>query len=123
MYMYFPSFSLSLWILLHIHIHVILNFSPFSPPPRPVWSGPLPSLASHTAAAQDDYRAIRVWEPLKDLTHEDESIIDGFLQLACSPAVLYGGRNMELAYHFLYRLGGSVKVRTVQGEWSCDLLA
>jgi hypothetical protein len=36
--------------------------------------------------------------------------MDGYLQLACSPAVLYGGRNMELGYHLLYQLGGSVKV-------------
>ena len=47
---------------------------------------------------------------LSKTAHEDESIMDGYLQLACSPAVLYGGRNMELAYHFLYRLGGSIKV-------------
>ena len=70
----------------------------------------LPPSASHAGAAQDDYKATRAWDPLKDLTHEDESIMDGYLQLACSPAVLYGGRNMELAYHFLYQLGGSVKV-------------
>ena len=77
--------------------------------------------ASHTGAAQNDYNATRVWEPLKELTHEDESIIDGYLQLACSPAVLYGGRNMELAYHFLYQLGGSVKV-TGSDHMTCHVI-
>ena len=77
------------------------------------WSLPSPLTASHAGAAQDDYKSTRVWEPLKELTHEDESIVDGYLQLACSPAVLYGGRNMELAYHYLYQLGGSVKVMLI----------
>ena len=37
-------------------------------------------------------------------------MIDGYLELACSPAVLYAGRNKEYALHLLYHVGGSVKV-------------
>ena len=57
-------------------------------------------------------RATMLWKPLDDLTQEDESIIDGYLELACSPAILHGGRNKEIALHFLHSLGGSIKVRT-----------
>ena len=37
-------------------------------------------------------------------------MIDGYLELACSPAVLHGGRNKELAVHYLHAFGGSLKV-------------
>ena len=55
-------------------------------------------------------RATLLWKPLDGLTQEDESVIDGYLELACSPAVLHGGRNKELGLHFLNALGGSIKV-------------
>ena len=55
-------------------------------------------------------KATLLWKPLEGLTQEDESVIDGYLELACSPAVLHGGRNKELGVHFLHALGGSIKV-------------
>lgn len=60
---------------------------------------------------KDDPKATLLWKPLEGLTQEDESVIDGFMELACSPAVLHGGRNKELASHYLHSLGGSIKVR------------
>lgn len=36
--------------------------------------------------------------------------MDGYFELACSPAVRLGGRNKEYAHHILHKLGGSVKV-------------
>ena len=51
-----------------------------------------------------------MWKPLDNLSEEDESMIDGYLELACSPAILHGGRNKELAIHFLHAMGGSIKV-------------
>ena len=65
---------------------------------------------SRAKASQDEYRATKVWQPIKDLTAEDDSVIDGYLELACSPASPYAGRNKELALHLLFQLGGSVKV-------------
>ena len=53
---------------------------------------------------------VKVWQPLEGTSHEDESVVDGYLELACSPAVLHSGRNKEFAMHLLYQLGGSVKV-------------
>ena len=58
---------------------------------------------------------MKVWQPLEGTTHEDESVVDGYLELACSPAVLHSGRNKEFAMHLLYQLGGSVKVRGERG--------
>lgn len=50
-----------------------------------------------------------VWKPLHGLSQEDEDTIDGYLELACSPAIPHGGRNKELAMHLLHQVGGSVK--------------
>ena len=44
------------------------------------------------------------------MSQEDEDTIDGYLELACSPAIPHGGRNKELAMHLLHQVGGSVKV-------------
>lgn len=65
---------------------------------------------SRSGVEKDDPKATLLWKPLEGLTEEDESVIDGFMELACSPAVLYGGRNKELASHYLHALGGSIKV-------------
>lgn len=51
-----------------------------------------------------------VWEPMSGLSQEDEDTIDGYLELACSPAVPCGGRNKELALQLLKQVNGSVKV-------------
>lgn len=53
---------------------------------------------------------VKVWKPLVGASHEDESVVDGYLELVCSPAVLHAGRNKEFAMHLLHQLGGSVKV-------------
>ena len=53
-----------------------------------------------------------MWKPFETMTQEDESVIEGYLELACSPSVGHGGRNKELAIHYLHSLGGSVKVST-----------
>ena len=60
--------------------------------------------------SRDKHQATKTWQPLESSTPEDESVIDGFLELACSPAVLCAGRNKELSMHLLYQMGGSVKV-------------
>ncbi len=65
---------------------------------------------SNIAALAEDPKAVKVWQVIDDLTPEDEATIDGYLEIACSPAVLHSGRNKELALHLLYQLGGSVKV-------------
>ena len=62
--------------------------------------------------SSDKHQASKVWQPLEGTTAEDESVMDGYLELACSPAVLQAGRNKELAMHLLHQLGGSVKVGT-----------
>lgn len=64
---------------------------------------------------QEEDKGTLVWKPLDNLTEEDESMIDGYLELACSPAILHGGRNKELAIHFLHALGGSIKVLKQKG--------
>ena len=64
-----------------------------------------PSAPSHEVS-----HAVKVWQPLEQPLEEDENVIDGYLELACSPAVLYAGRNKEYALHLLYHVGGSVKV-------------
>ncbi len=61
--------------------------------------------------SKNNPKATLLWKPFDDLTQEDESIIDGYLELACSPAILHGGRNKEIALHFLQSLGGSMKVK------------
>ena len=61
---------------------------------------------------------VKVWQPLEGTSHEDESVIDGYLELACSPAILHSGRNKEFAMHLLYQLGGSVKVSGEKREGS-----
>ena len=66
---------------------------------------------SISGPAKEDNRAICVWKPIPNLTHEDENTLDGYLELACSPAILHAGRNKEFAMHLLYQVGGSVKVR------------
>ena len=63
-----------------------------------------------------------IWEPLDGLSQEDEDTIDGYLELACSPAVPHGGRNKELALHLLYQVNGSVKVRVVRVRYRKDYL-
>lgn len=66
---------------------------------------------------------MQVWQPLEGLSEEEECVVDGYLELACSPAVLYSGRNKEYALHLLYQLGGSVKVGRGQGLvelWSLE---
>ncbi len=65
---------------------------------------------SRTSASLCNPHAMKVWQVMNDLTPEDEATIDGYLEIACSPAVLHSGRNKELALHLLYQLGGSVKV-------------
>ena len=45
--------------------------------------------------------------------------MDGYLELACSPVVPHGGRNKELAVHFLHALGGSIKVRREGASTVC----
>ena len=65
---------------------------------------------SNSTALAGDPKAVKVWQVIEDLTPEDEATIDGYLEIACSPAVLHSGRNKELALHLLYQLGGSVKV-------------
>ncbi len=60
--------------------------------------------------SEDAHGATLVWKPFEDITPEDESVIEGYLELACSPSVGHGGRNKELAIHFLHTLDGSVKV-------------
>jgi uncharacterized C2H2 Zn-finger protein len=50
-----------------------------------------------------------VWKPMENLSQEDEDTIDGYLELACSPAVPFNGRNKELALHLLNQVNGSVK--------------
>ena len=65
---------------------------------------------SASGALQSDPKAVKAWQVIEDLTPEDEATIDGYLEIACSPAVLHSGRNKELSLHLLYQLGGSVKV-------------
>lgn len=65
---------------------------------------------SQDSALQDDHHAEQVWKPLSQPLEEDESVIDGFLELACSPAIQHAGRNKEYALHILHNAGGSVKV-------------
>ncbi|XP_064402519.1 nascent polypeptide-associated complex subunit alpha, muscle-specific form-like isoform X3 [Halichondria panicea] len=68
-----------------------------------------PCSESNSTALAGDPKAVKVWQVIEDLTPEDEATIDGYLEIACSPAVLHSGRNKELALHLLYQLGGSVK--------------
>lgn len=65
---------------------------------------------SPDSASRDVHRAEQVWQPLSHPLEEDESVIDGFLELACSPAIQHAGRNKEYALHVLHNTGGSVKV-------------
>jgi len=60
--------------------------------------------------AEDYHGALMVWRPFENMMPEDESVVEGYLELACSPSVGFGGRNKELAIHYLFALGGSIKV-------------
>ena len=64
---------------------------------------------SRSGLASVDPKSTKVWQPLSGVTQEDDNVIDGFLELACSPAVLHAGRNKELATHLLHQVGGSIK--------------
>ena len=75
----------------------------------------IPCTESKSGALQGDPKAVKVWQLIEDLTPEDEAAIDGYMEIACSPAILHSGRNKELALHLLYQLGGSVKVTCVCG--------
>ena len=46
--------------------------------------------------------------------------VDGYFELACSPAVRLGGRNKEYAHHILHKLGGSVKVCSLLHTCMCS---
>ena len=61
-------------------------------------------------ANMSDHNATLVWKPIDNLSQEDEDTIDGYLELACSPAIPHNGRNKELALHLLKGVNGSVKV-------------
>ena len=67
-----------------------------------------------TYERMEEHKASLVWKPLEGLSQEDEDTIDGFLELACSPAIPHGGRNKELALHILHQVKGSVKVKRSQ---------
>lgn len=69
------------------------------------------SPASCSNGSPDEHKMVKVWKPLMGASHEDESVVDGYLELVCSPAVLHAGRNKEFAMHLLHQLGGSVKVQ------------
>jgi hypothetical protein len=51
---------------------------------------------SRGSIEKDNLKSTLLWKPLEGLTQEDESVIDGFMELACSPAVLYGGTGQPL---------------------------
>jgi len=54
---------------------------------------------------------MKYWPPIKiSLYIFYLNLVDGYFELACSPAVKLGGRNKEYAHHILHKLGGSVKV-------------
>lgn len=71
---------------------------------------PPPPPARPEATSSPSHEAL-IWEPMSGLSQEDEDTIDGYLELACSPAVPYGGRNKELALQLLKQVNGSVKVK------------
>ncbi|XP_065919665.1 uncharacterized protein [Dysidea avara] len=64
---------------------------------------------TRTGVEQDRDFSELVFMPLDNLSRDDEDTLDGYFELACSPAVKLGGRNKEYAHHILHKLGGSVK--------------
>ncbi|KAL5464065.1 hypothetical protein EMCRGX_G033024 [Ephydatia muelleri] len=69
----------------------------------------LPQLQEFQPDLITDEKASKVWAPIENLTLEEECTLDGYLELACSTSVPYGGRNKEYALHVLHYIGGSVK--------------
>ena len=69
----------------------------------------LPELIEFRPDLVTDERASKVWAPIENLTLEEECTLDGYLELACSSSVPYGGRNKEYALHVLHYIGGSIK--------------
>ena len=78
--------------------------------PNCVFNFEKPSTAAPEVSPPLSHEAL-IWEPMSGLSQEDEDTIDGYLELACSPAVPYGGRNKELALQLLKQVNGSVKVK------------